>query len=72
MSRIGRVSYIKWPLIKKQINLKEEERKLRDEHIAFQQQELHQEQSRRQIILSHEEDTKKRVAAELKGKRSTH
>lgn len=46
---------------------KEEERRLRDEHIAFQQQELESEQQRQQELLKKEEAIKKRVAQDLKG-----
>ncbi|XP_067943495.1 uncharacterized protein [Watersipora subatra] len=49
--------------------IQKEERLLRDEHIAFQQQELTLEKQRRQELLKIEEDVKKRVAQDLREKR---
>ena len=40
---------------------------MRDEHIAFQQQELDKEKKRKQELLRIEEETKRKVAKELKG-----
>jgi len=47
--------------------LQEEEKRLRDEHISFQQQELALERERQEELLKDEEDAKKRVATDLKG-----
>lgn len=42
---------------------------MRDEHIAFQEQELSREKTHQQEILKIEDDTKKKVAQDLKEKR---
>lgn len=47
--------------------IQEEEKKLRDEHIAFQQQELNREKALQQELLRIENETKRKIARELKG-----
>lgn len=49
--------------------LQEEEHRLRDEHIAYQEQEAEAARHRQQEILMREEEAKKRVARNLKEKR---
>ena len=47
----------------------EEEHRLRDEHIAYQEQEAEAARHRQQEIMMREEEAKKRVARNLKEKR---
>ena len=49
--------------------LQDEELRLRDEHIVYQEQEARMQRDRQQEVLVREEEAKKRVAHELKEKR---
>ena len=52
------------------LSIQAEEKRLRDEHISYQEQEARIAKDRQEAILKREEEAKKRVAKDLKGRRT--